>query len=151
MSTLPVVLVHNVHLAVRVAQQHVHDVLPLVGDGLKQPILPVFALIIDVYPRMFDQLSHGSLIAIPNGKSEGSCAVVSGKIDINIWSEKQHLDNVRSVKTGSYESCVTIQTSHVDSDIWSTEQELDYTSVVLLDCNDQWRIACKCLGIIVRN
>ena len=64
----PVVLVNKVHLALGVAQQQVHDVLPLVGDGLEQSVLPVFTLIVDVDGGMFEEFLHCGQVPVPYGK-----------------------------------------------------------------------------------
>ena len=61
----PVVLVNKVHLALGVAQQQVHDVLPLVGDGLEQSVLPVFTLIVDVDGGMFKEFLHCGQVPVP--------------------------------------------------------------------------------------
>ena len=74
--------INQVHLQLGMTQQSFHQVHPLVRDGLKQGILPVLALVVDVDVGMFDELPHSRDIPVPYGKGEGSGAVVGGEIDV---------------------------------------------------------------------
>ena len=73
-------LIHNIHLASGMTEQQVDNVLSLVGHSLKQTILPVFALIVDIDLGMLDELSHCSNIAIPD----------QSEVSIGMFNQLEH-------------------------------------------------------------
>ena len=97
----PVVLVHDVHLALRVAQQQVHDVLAFVGHGLEQTILPVLALIVDVDGGVFEEFLHSCHVPVPDGKRQCCCSVICCDINIHVWPLEEKFEEIRSVNNHS--------------------------------------------------
>ena len=72
----PVVLVHQVHNTLRVAQQQVDKVQPLVRHRLEQSILTVLALVVDIDLGMLDELPRRGHVPVPDSEGEGCSAVV---------------------------------------------------------------------------
>ena len=147
-----VVLVHYVHLALRVAEEQVHDVLPFVGHGLEQSILSVLALIVDVDGGMLEEFLHGGHVPVPDGERQGCCSVVSCQIYIHVASPEEKFDQVRSannnqsglaktsslpLRGGSDEGRVAVQSSHVHQNVRPSQEKMDDGCVILLDGEDE--------------
>ena len=79
-------LVHNIHSTSVVLKKNINNIFPLVGHCLKQSIFPMLALIVDINPRVRDQIPHSGDIPVPDSVGEGGGAVVGGEVHINVAS-----------------------------------------------------------------
>ena len=152
-------LVQNIHLTTGVAQEHFHNVHPLVRHGLKKSVFAVPALEVDIDLGVSNELPDSGHVPIPDGVGEGSGAIVCGQVDVNIMPLEQNCNNVGSIqshwiifhiarkfccapfKAGSDERGVAIEAPHVHLDVWPAEQHLNYPGVILLNRDYQRSIS----------